>query len=115
MPATARPASTLVLGLSWPAWYVLGLGLVLFDAVMSAAVIRHPSGEANPMLAAVMVRVGVLPALGLRVVFGVLLLTVLAGLARRHWQAREGLALAGVVHAAVAAWHVVGPGALPGG
>lgn len=109
MSATTRSDSRLALGLSTPAWYVLGLGLVLFDATMTAAVVRRPVDEANPLLAALMGRVGVLPALGLRVVFGAALLTALALLARRHAQARDGLVLAGLIHAAVAAWHLLGP------
>lgn len=112
MSARTRPASRFALGLSAPAWYVLGVGLVLFDATMTAAVVRHAAQEANPLLAAVMADVGVLPALGLRVVFGVALLTALVLLARRHRQARDGLVLAGLIHAAVAAWHLLGPPAV---
>lgn len=93
-------------------WYLAALVLVLFDGWASAMVIEEPSGEANPLLAALMGRVGVGPALTLRVLFGAALLTTLLALAERHWQAREALATAALVHAAVAAWHLLGPLAL---
>ena len=113
MPAmTTADLPRTSLGLSPAAWYTVGVALVLFDAVMSAAVISTPAGEANPLLAALMARVGVPRALGLRALFGSVLLSALYLLARRSSQARGALVLASVVHAAVAGWHVAGPLAL---
>jgi len=91
------------------AWYAVALALVAFDGVASAAVVRTPADEANPLLAALVGQVGVAAAMTLRVAVGALLLTALLALSR-HRIAREALATAALVHAAVAAWHLLGPG-----
>lgn len=89
-------------------WFALALTLVVFDGVASAAVVRVPADEANPLLAALVARVGVGAAMTVRVAVGALLLTALLALSR-HRIAREALSMVAWVHAAVAAWHLVGP------
>lgn len=91
-----------------PAWFAAAITLALVDATATVQIVRGPEGEANPVMAALIGRIGVTPAMVVRVVVALVLLAALLGLARRSAAAARALVLATAVHGAVVAWHVAG-------
>lgn len=91
-----------------PAWFAAAITLAFVDATATAGVVRGPEGEANPVMAALIGRIGVAPAMVVRVAVAFVLLAALLRLARRSAAAARALVLTTAVHAAVVAWHVAG-------
>lgn len=85
------------------------LGLTVFDAAATVVLVgRGVAVEANPLLADLIERIGLLAAMGVRVAVGSVLTLVLAWLSTWRREFRPVLALVALVLCGVASLHVVG-------
>lgn len=85
------------------------LGLTLFDALATVLVVGlGVAEEANPLLAGLIERIGLAPAMAVRVVIGGGFTLALAWLSTWRREARPVLVLVAVVLSAVACLHVAG-------
>lgn len=88
---------------------VVAIGLTLLDGVATLAVVGTGLAvEANPVLAVVVDRLGIAPAMLLRVVVGSVLAWVLAWLSTWRREVRPALLVVALLLAVVAVVHVVG-------
>jgi hypothetical protein len=85
------------------------VGATLLDSAATYVwVTRAVAVEGNPLVDGVMGALGEGPALALRTLLSAVFVLSLGWLARRHWEARGGLAFAAVALAGVTAVHVYG-------
>lgn len=88
---------------------LLVVALTVFDALATLVLVgRGTAEEGNPLLAALIERVGLAPAMGVRVLVGVGLTVVLAWLSTWRREVRPVLALVVLVLSLVAGLHVIG-------
>lgn len=85
------------------------LALTVFDGVATIVLVGGGvAEEGNPLMADLIVRIGLAPAMGVRVVVGSVLTLVLAWLSTWRREVRPVLALVAVVLCLVAGLHVLG-------
>lgn len=85
------------------------LALTVFDALATLVLVGSGAAEeANPLLAALIERIGLAPAMGVRILVGAGLTVVLAWLSTWRREVRPVLALVAVVLSLVAGLHVIG-------
>lgn len=88
---------------------VVVLALTVFDGLATVALVgTGVAEEANPLLADLIERIGLVPAMAVRVAVGTVLTLVLAWLSTWRREVRPVLALVAVLLAMVAGLHMVG-------